>query len=89
MGTARMKHPITGDIYTDEDGDVRVERGDKNGLFRRDGSWISGELREADPMMCIWMAGHNFGDSVPFRNQRLQKDHGAGRRKTEAGEESQ
>ena len=78
MGTARMKHPATGDVYTDENGNVRVESNGKSGLFRRDGSWISGELRQADPMMCIWMAGHEFGDSVPFRNQRLQKDHGAG-----------
>jgi len=88
MGTARMTHPVSGDVYTDEGGNVRVDSGGKTGLFRRDGSWISGELRQADPMMCIWMAGHNFGDSVPFRNQRLQKDHGVGRRSA-ADEEEQ
>jgi hypothetical protein len=73
-----MRHPVTGALYTDDGGNVRVESDGLVGVFRRNGSWISGELREADPMMCLWIAGHDFGDEVPFRNQRLQKQHGAG-----------
>lgn len=79
MGIARMRHPVTGDMYWDENGNVRVESADgRVGRFSNRGKWLSGEIRGADPMMCIWIAGHNFGDEVPFRNQRLQARHGAG-----------
>lgn len=78
MGAARMRHPVTGAMYTDEDGIVRVDDGDRTGYFRENGAWLRGELRQADPLMCKWIAGHRFGDSVPFRNQRLQADTGTG-----------
>ncbi len=44
------------------------------GYFDRDGAWLRGALRSADPLMCRWMAGHHFGDGVPFNHQRLQTD---------------
>lgn len=78
MGAARMRHPATGAWYTDEGGVVRVDDGERTGFFRENGAWIRGELRQADPLMCKWIAGHAFGDSVPFRNQRLQADTGTG-----------
>jgi hypothetical protein len=34
-----------------------VEIDDKQGLFHSDGRWIEGELREADPQLCGWVAG--------------------------------
>lgn len=79
MGIASMKHPITGALYIDQNGSVRVEHKGQVGLFRENGSWIEGELRSADPLMCKWIAGHKFGDTVPFRNQRLQANSGMGR----------
>lgn len=78
MGAATMRHPVTGAVYTDEAGVVRVEDGDRIGWFRADGAWLRGALRQADPLMCRWIAGHSYGDSVPFRNQRLQADTGTG-----------
>ena len=36
---------------------VRVEDGERTGLFQKDGRWIEGELREADPQFCGWVAG--------------------------------
>ncbi|MGD9946587.1 MAG: hypothetical protein AB7S98_25510 [Burkholderiaceae bacterium] len=80
MGAASMRHPVTGALYTDQDGRVRVEHEGRCGLFREDGCWLEGELRNADPLMCKWIAGHRFGDQVPFRNQRLQANSGMGRR---------
>ena len=34
---------------------------EKTGLFRANGSWISGELKECDPQMCNWIAGPQLG----------------------------
>ena len=50
-------HPFTGALYKQEDGNIRITSGDKSGLFRTDGSWIEGELRECDPQMCNWIGG--------------------------------
>ncbi|MFM1987167.1 MAG: hypothetical protein RJA99_124 [Pseudomonadota bacterium] len=78
MGAARMRHPVTGAMYTGEADLVRVEDGGRVGHFRENGAWVRGDLRQADPLMCKWIAGHAFGDTVPFRNQRLQADTGTG-----------
>ena len=45
-----IRHPFGGALYTcTPEGNIRVEDGTKWGLFQRDGQWIEGELREADP----------------------------------------
>ena len=52
-----IKHPFTAAIYElQPDGTVLITDGDSQGLFKRDGRWISGELREADPQMCVWIS---------------------------------
>jgi len=51
-------HPFTQALYERTgDGNILVTDGDKKGLFRRDGSWIEGELFECDPHLCGWIAG--------------------------------
>jgi hypothetical protein len=51
-------HPFSKALYEREtNGHVRVSFGGKVGVFRADGSWVSGELFEADPQMCNWIAG--------------------------------
>jgi hypothetical protein len=51
------KHAFTGAIYAlNEDGNVVVTDDDRQGVFRPDGRWISGELRESDPQMCGWVS---------------------------------
>ena len=60
-------HPFTKALYErDHDGHVVVRVRDKFGVFRADGSWIEGELYEADPQMCNWIAGPKV------RHHRLQ-----------------
>ena len=60
-------HPFTKALYErDLDGHVVVRTRDKSGVFRADGSWIEGELFEADPQMCNWIAGPKV------RHHRLQ-----------------
>jgi len=51
-------HPTSGDLYEqDGHGNVRVVHDGVSGLFRSDGSWIEGEVYEADPQLCGWIAG--------------------------------
>ena len=54
-----IKHAYTGARYQDDpSGYVKVTAADgRVGLFRGDGSWVEGELREADPHMCGWISG--------------------------------
>jgi len=62
-------HPFSGALYEkDHDGRVVVHDGDKIGVFRADGSWVEGEIYEADPQMCNWIAGPKV------RHHRLQAD---------------
>lgn len=53
-----LYHAFTKALYEqDGEGNVLVTDGGQTGLFRRDGSWIEGEIRECDPQMCNWIAG--------------------------------
>jgi NAD(P)-dependent dehydrogenase (short-subunit alcohol dehydrogenase family) len=58
----KLRHPLTGYIYTSrDDGNVEVADGDRTGVFRVDGSWLKGQLREADPHMLGFVAGPTVG----------------------------
>tara|TARA_A100001037_G_C14880033_1_gene513519 strand:- start:205 stop:432 length:228 start_codon:yes stop_codon:yes gene_type:complete len=51
-----IKHPFGGVIYQlESDGTVNVSDGNRSGIFDSRGVWISGDLREADPQMCVWI----------------------------------
>lgn len=54
----RLKHPITrADYLRNGDGTVTVTRRSGSvGNFDRKGRWISGELRYADPLMCMFVS---------------------------------
>ena len=57
MSARSSRHPFTNALYVQQpDGNVAITDGDEQGLFRPDGRWISGALREADPQMCVWVA---------------------------------
>ena len=55
----KLRHPRTGGIYTArDDGSVEVEdRDGRRGVFQPDGTWLKGELREADPHLLGFVAG--------------------------------
>jgi len=55
----KLRHPLTHAIYeTRDDGTVVVvDRTGTRGVFRHDGTWLSGDLREADPHLLGFMAG--------------------------------
>jgi phenylpropionate dioxygenase-like ring-hydroxylating dioxygenase large terminal subunit len=56
---ARYRHPMNGHIYERlELGRVRVMDLDGNeGVFDDNGTWISGDLTQADPHLCKWIGG--------------------------------
>ena len=57
-----IHHPFSGALYEqDGEGNVLVTDGEKTGLFRENGSWISGELKECDPQLCNWIDGPQLG----------------------------
>ena len=65
-----MRHPFSNALYEqDGNGNVRVTKNGKSGLFRPDGSYIDGEVFEADPQLCGWVAGPKV---VHHRIQRSQ-----------------
>jgi hypothetical protein len=63
-----LRHPFTHALYERAgDGLVQVTTTDGVvGLFRPDGRWVSGDLKEADPQLCGWIAGPKLG------SQRVQ-----------------
>jgi hypothetical protein len=51
------RHPLSGTNYERIDGRrVRVEGNGTTGVFDRDGRWLEGERRTADPEMCRFVA---------------------------------
>jgi hypothetical protein len=67
-----IRHPLSGALYDlQTDGTVRVEKGDKSGTFRADGSYISGDIYSADPQMCVWLGSRELGSRVRPRSGPL------------------
>lgn len=55
-------HPFSKALYErDGNGNILVTDDEKKGLFRRDGSFIEGEIFECDPHLCGWVAGPQIG----------------------------
>lgn len=57
-----IKHPLSGALYDlTEDGHVQVSKDGRTGRFTSDGTWVDGELRQADPHLCVWIGGRAAG----------------------------
>ena len=70
-----MTHPFATDTTYAllDDGNVRVSRGDKAGIFTGEGIYVSGDIREADPQVCNWV------NNVPNPATQLSVSRIAGR----------
>jgi hypothetical protein len=67
-----IRHPLSGALYDlQPDGTVRVEKDGKAGLFRADGSYVSGEIYFADPHMCVWIGGRELPSRIRPRSGPL------------------
>ncbi len=62
-------HPFSQALYEqDGEGNVLVTTKDGAvGRYRRDGSWIDGQLLDVDPQLCGWVGG-------PKAQHRLQSE---------------
>jgi len=66
-----LKHPISGATYTlMGNGLVEVENNGLKGTFAFNGQYQSGDLRQADPHMLLWMAGPQLPDEFNVRRNR-------------------
>jgi hypothetical protein len=67
-----IRHPLSGALYDlQTDGTVRVEKDGKSGMFRADGTYVSGDIYMADPQMCVWVGGRELGSRVRPRSGPL------------------
>ncbi len=56
----RLKHPLSVATYEiDDEGTVLVTRAGISGTFTRNGEWLHGDLRHADPELCRWVTSGN------------------------------
>ena len=69
-----IRHPLSGALYDlTETGDIQVTKDGKSGLFTSHGVWIEGELRQADPHLCVWIAGKDLPNRFQQAAQALSK----------------
>ena len=70
-----LTHPFDPDSLYElmEDGNIRVSKAGREGIFSARGVHICGEIREADPQVCVWVA------NVPNPDTQLATSRIAGR----------
>jgi hypothetical protein len=62
----KRRHALSGAYYEiGDDGRVYVDHKGVRGVFDFEGRWISGELREADPHLCLWLGGPQVEGALP------------------------
>jgi hypothetical protein len=56
-----IKHPLSGALYDlTPNGLIEVTLHGRRGLFTEHGVWVEGEIRQADPHLCLWIAGRQM-----------------------------
>ena len=56
-----IRHPLSGATYDLTDaGTIIVTKNDLSGEFTSQGVWIAGDLKQADPHLCVWIAGRQL-----------------------------
>ena len=66
-----LKHPMSGATYTlRDDGFVEVDNNGLKGVCAFNRRYQSGDLRQADPHMLLWMAGPQLPDQFNLRRNR-------------------
>lgn len=71
-----IKHPLSGAVYDlTDDGSIQVvTRDGRTGLFDRHGRWLSGEARQADPHLCLWIGGKELPNRFQQAANALKSD---------------
>ncbi len=73
----KIQHALSGDVYEWADDDLGpvlvTDRRGRQGRFDRDGRWVIGELRCADPELCRWVAsGTRTPGGAAARSRRFE-----------------
>lgn len=60
-----LTHPFDPETLYEllDDGNVRVSKAGKAGVFNCDGVYQSGDIREADPQVCNWVSNEPKPDT--------------------------
>jgi hypothetical protein len=75
----KIQHALSGAVYEwseDDVGPVLVtDRSGVSGRFDRDGGWIAGQLRTADPELCRWVtSGGRTAGGPGARSRRFETE---------------
>jgi hypothetical protein len=72
-----IKHPLSGATYDlMEDGTIRVvTRDGRTGCFDKHGRWLSGEARQADPHLCLWIGGKELPNRFQQAASAIKSEH--------------
>jgi hypothetical protein len=69
-----IKHPLSGALYDlTETGAIQVSKDGRTGLFDSHGVWIEGEIKQADPHLCVWIAGKQLPNRFQQAAQALSQ----------------
>jgi hypothetical protein len=68
-----LRHPLSGATYDlTDDGTIEVVTDDgRRGRFSDRGRWLGGELRQADPHLCLWIAGRQLPNRFQLAAQAM------------------
>ena len=67
----QLRHAISGAIYSLEpNGLVKVELNGSVGYFDAKGRWQSGDIKQADPHMVLWLGGPKLPEGMGSRRHR-------------------
>ena len=75
----KIQHALSRSDYEwapDDRGPVMVtERDGREGRFDRDGRWVAGDIRSADPELCRWIAsGGKTSGGAAGRSRRFETE---------------
>lgn len=73
---ASMYHPFETDVLyqVDEDGNIRLTNGNSVGVFTNEGIHISGDIKHADPQLCVWVGNNPDMSGVAARPGRTNSN---------------
>ena len=75
----KIQHALSGAVYEwaeDDIGPVKVtDKRGRQGRFDRNGRWVLGELRVADPELCRWIeSGGRKSGGAAARSRRFETE---------------
>lgn len=73
---ANHTHPFDAEMFYElqEDGTIRVSGRGVEGIFTNEGRHVSGELKQADPQLCVWVANNPDPEKVLSRSRMAGRD---------------